>query len=428
LVAVLAAALVVGAVLAAVVWMFTAGSGGSDQALVGRANVVAAVAGLLALLAVLGGVFRWAAQSRPAAPAGPQLDVSPPSNDDIIDPSAMLGGIGRMTGRRVFVSYVRDDSKVVDWLVLALEAYGLDVWTDRKKLKAGMRWKSEIRRAIDGGDYFIACFSKAYTHRTQTYMNEELIIAIERLRQMPRDRRWFIPVLLESTAIPDYQIGPGEMLADLQHIDLSTDRVAAVRKLADDLQGRVGHDAAGPQINQVISRIARAHSLWRIDPSYNYFGEPEFTALRREVDAVGARSHLNDDDYQWLLLGALYDGNIPTSLLPSLDDPSILGATGYWLRRRNPRGPRYRSASLLERCTVPGRDEAVERALANSGFATAQELAAAIRQGTVAAFIEDPQLSYDLDPAVPWDRQQRQYMLDFWERLRDYYEPTSRPI
>jgi hypothetical protein len=50
-VAVLAAALVFGAVLAAVAWMFTAGSGGSDQALVGRANVVAAVAGLLAVLA-----------------------------------------------------------------------------------------------------------------------------------------------------------------------------------------------------------------------------------------------------------------------------------------------------------------------------------------------------------------------------------------
>jgi hypothetical protein len=56
LAAALAAALVCGAVMAAVVWMFTAGSGGSDQALVARANIVAALAGLLALLAVLGGV------------------------------------------------------------------------------------------------------------------------------------------------------------------------------------------------------------------------------------------------------------------------------------------------------------------------------------------------------------------------------------
>jgi hypothetical protein len=54
LAAALVAALVFGAVVAAA-WMFTAGSGGSDQALVGRANIVAALAGLLALLAVLGG-------------------------------------------------------------------------------------------------------------------------------------------------------------------------------------------------------------------------------------------------------------------------------------------------------------------------------------------------------------------------------------
>jgi hypothetical protein len=55
LAAALAAALVFGAVIVAVVWMFTAGSGGSDEGLVARANIVAALAGLLALLAVLGG-------------------------------------------------------------------------------------------------------------------------------------------------------------------------------------------------------------------------------------------------------------------------------------------------------------------------------------------------------------------------------------
>jgi hypothetical protein len=75
-VAALVAALVFGAVVAAAVWMFTADRGESDQALFGRANVVAALAGLLTVLAVLGGVFRWAAQPRPAAtpPAAARLD------------------------------------------------------------------------------------------------------------------------------------------------------------------------------------------------------------------------------------------------------------------------------------------------------------------------------------------------------------------
>jgi len=259
-------------------------------------------------------------------------------------------------------------------------------------------------------------------------MNEELIIAVERLRQMPRDRRWFIPVLLEPTTIPDYPIGPTETLADLQHIDLSTDWEAGIRRLIDDLLERIDNYAASAgsrQIDAVLAGVTQARKKWNVDPSYNYFGEPEFTTLRRDVEGSGARNNLSVDDYRWLLLGALYDGNIPTALLPSLDDPTILEATAYWLRRLTPRGPRYRSASLLERCTVPGRSEAAEQALADSGFRTAHELAVAIREKTVVAFIENPALSYDLDPTHPWDRRQRQYMIDFWERLRDYYETDS---
>jgi hypothetical protein len=77
LAAALAAALIIGVVMAAVAWMFTAGSGGSDEGLVGRANIVAALTGLLAFLTVLGGVFRWAAQPMPAptTPAPAKLDV-----------------------------------------------------------------------------------------------------------------------------------------------------------------------------------------------------------------------------------------------------------------------------------------------------------------------------------------------------------------
>jgi hypothetical protein len=76
LAAALAAALILGAVIAAA-WMFTAGSGGSDEGLVGRANIVAALAALVTLLAMLGGVFRWAAPPRSAAtPDRPQLDVA----------------------------------------------------------------------------------------------------------------------------------------------------------------------------------------------------------------------------------------------------------------------------------------------------------------------------------------------------------------
>jgi hypothetical protein len=133
--------------------------------------------------------------------------------------------------KRVFISYVHEDAQPVDRLASALISNGLDVWLDRTHLLPGMRWKSVIRKAIRSGDYFIACFSPSYVSKTETFMNEELNIAIDRLRTMHRSRQWFFPVMLEECDIPDYEIGPGETLDSLQYLDFSRDWDAAVKKL-----------------------------------------------------------------------------------------------------------------------------------------------------------------------------------------------------
>ena len=102
-----------------------------------------------------------------------------------------------MPETHVFVSYVREDHERVDRLANALRVAGVEVWVDRDALEPGQFWKDSIRRAIDDGAFFLACFSEAYVTRDETYMNEELSLAIERLRLMRRDRAWFIPVLLD---------------------------------------------------------------------------------------------------------------------------------------------------------------------------------------------------------------------------------------
>ncbi|HKN56389.1 MAG TPA: toll/interleukin-1 receptor domain-containing protein, partial [Amycolatopsis sp.] len=133
--------------------------------------------------------------------------------------------------KRVFVSYVREDAADVDRLVLALRKAGYDTWLDRNRLEPGMRWKSAIRDAIRRGDSFLACFSPRYW-KSRTYMNEELIVAAEQLRLMPRNRSWFIPVVLEKCELPDHPIGPGETIADsLQYIDFSRDWDDALSRL-----------------------------------------------------------------------------------------------------------------------------------------------------------------------------------------------------
>lgn len=122
----------------------------------------------------------------------------------------------------VFISYVREDSADVDKLAEQLRHAGVHVWLDRTDLNVGDRWKDSIRTAIRKGEYFIACFSPAYASRERTYMNEELLVAIDELRLRPRERSWFLPITLGSAEVPARPIGPGETLQDLHHIDLST--------------------------------------------------------------------------------------------------------------------------------------------------------------------------------------------------------------
>ena len=123
----------------------------------------------------------------------------------------------------VFISYVHENIVAVDRLCQELEAQGIKVWRDQQNLDPGVRWKQAIRKAIREGAFFIACFSKEYYKRDQTYMNEELTIAIDELRQQPADRVWFIPAKLNECEVPDRDTGGGETLRDFQYADLSKD-------------------------------------------------------------------------------------------------------------------------------------------------------------------------------------------------------------
>jgi TIR domain len=108
---------------------------------------------------------------------------------------------------RIFVSYVRENAPEVQRLARDLRSYGIDVWIDKEQIPVGTRWADEIRKGISKGDFFMACFSQEYAAKNVSYMNEELIQAIEQLRRRPTDRTWFIPVLFSPCEIPDRSIG-----------------------------------------------------------------------------------------------------------------------------------------------------------------------------------------------------------------------------
>ncbi len=124
-------------------------------------------------------------------------------------------------GKHVFISYVREDSEAVDALCPVLEAAQIPYWRDRPALGPGDAWKAKIREAIrEGSLVFLACFSDNSRAKDRSYMNEELALATEEFRMMPPGRTWMIPVRFDDGEVPDWNLGAGRMLSDLNYSDI----------------------------------------------------------------------------------------------------------------------------------------------------------------------------------------------------------------
>ena len=165
-------------------------------------------------------------------------------------------------GPHAFLSYVSEDAEIVKRLLDGLTARGIKVWFDRNDISPGDRWKNAIRTAIKEGSFFLACFSQEYSRRPTTYMNEELTLAIEELRRRRSDLSWFIPIKLNACSIPDREIGAGERLSDIQHIDLYGGWSRGIDRVASAIQ-QVAHAQRGEPsqgIRGVADPVAQAFS------------------------------------------------------------------------------------------------------------------------------------------------------------------------
>lgn len=122
--------------------------------------------------------------------------------------------------RRVFISYVREDSRIVDWVAGLIRRNGIEVFLDRDDLAPGKDFDIEIANEIESGLRFISIHSKARLAREFTYANDELYQAIEQLRLRPQNSGWFIPVRIDDEKIPDAKIGGGRKISHIGYCDL----------------------------------------------------------------------------------------------------------------------------------------------------------------------------------------------------------------
>ncbi len=98
--------------------------------------------------------------------------------------------------KRVFVSYIRENSEGVQRICEAFGKNSIKYWVDRDQIEPGKIWKQAIRDAISAGAFFLACFSREYENKTETYMNEELLLGVDILRTKPYNSGWLIPIKL----------------------------------------------------------------------------------------------------------------------------------------------------------------------------------------------------------------------------------------
>ena len=96
-------------------------------------------------------------------------------------------------------------------------------------------------------------------------MNEELLLAIEELRRRPRDRAWFIPVLLDACMVPDIPIGAGETLRDIQWIALHQDWNEGIQTLIRAINVNAPK-AVGPTVAIMVTDLGGVTSLLSMVP------------------------------------------------------------------------------------------------------------------------------------------------------------------
>jgi hypothetical protein len=140
-----------------------------------------------------------------------------------------------------FISYMREDEIAIRRLATDLSFYGVHTWIDRNDIVPGTPWKDAILGAIADGGFFLACISTNFNIRKQSYMREEINVAVDLFGSDLQGR--VIPLLL-SGDFPQETVAGEFDLRSLQAIDLRENWEEGVARLATTLHGASVRDQA----------------------------------------------------------------------------------------------------------------------------------------------------------------------------------------
>lgn len=233
------------------------------------------------------------------------------------------------TSPHAFISYVNQDSQQVDELCAVLRSAQIPYWRDRDDLGPGETWRQRIKEAVRSNSLvFIACFSDNSRARQKTYMNEELVLAIDEFRKMPPGRVWLIPVRLDDGPLPGWDLGAGRDLDALQRVDLFGERkLTEAAALVGTLHGLLTTVSTGTALT--AESIAEAADSERVGMLRRLTKESivDSTKAVQLEDAVTG-------EVRRVLAGLGDEGRFPTQTFPGPrgdPDPTLVDqANGIW--------------------------------------------------------------------------------------------------
>jgi hypothetical protein len=115
---------------------------------------------------------------------------------------------------RIFLCYAKEDKPRVKELYHQPKAAGYHPWLDEEDLLPGQDWELEVRHAIRGSDFFLACLSEKSVDK-RGYVQKELKLGLDELDRMPEGNIYLIPVRLERCQVPErlrFEIDPTKVM------------------------------------------------------------------------------------------------------------------------------------------------------------------------------------------------------------------------
>jgi hypothetical protein len=103
---------------------------------------------------------------------------------------------------KTFISYATEDFEQVSAIRERLEAAGFSTWMDKKSILPGQNWEYEITKALKTCNVVLV-FLSTNSFQKRGYVQREIALALDNLREKLEDDIYLIAIKLESIEVPD---------------------------------------------------------------------------------------------------------------------------------------------------------------------------------------------------------------------------------